>query len=125
MLLTTYYVGSGGTMPDSKRRTDFSNVECAKWVKDSYENFLPESEIESVLTRVEVYLDAVEIRKRLQHREEMKGKKLQQDIQDQLDTPADLSEHSTESLEEELKLLELDKKDIQAELRKRKKTTKT
>ena len=36
--------------------------------------------------------------------------------------PADLSEHSTESLEEELKLLELDKKDIQAELRKRKKT---
>ena len=55
----------------------------------------------------------------------MKGKKLQQDIQDtpQLDTPADLSEHSTESLEEELKLLELDKKDIQAELRKRKKET--
>ena len=38
-----------------------------------------------------------------------------------LDTTADLSEHSTESLEEELKLLELDKKDIQAELRKRKK----
>ncbi len=51
----------------------------------------------------------------------MKSKKLQQDIQDQLDAPADLSEHSTESLEEELKLLELDKKDIQAELRKRKK----
>ena len=65
---------------------------------------------------------SVEIRKRLQHREEKKSKKLQQDIQDQLDTPADLSEHSTESLEEELKLLELDKKDIQAELRKRKKT---
>ena len=58
---------------------------------------------------------------RLQYREEMKGKKLQQDIQEQLDTPADLSEHSTESLEEELKLLELDKKDIQVELRKRKK----
>ena len=72
---------------------------------------------------VEIYLDAVEIRKRLQHREEMKSKKLQQDIQDQLDTPADLSEHSTESLEEELKLLELDKKDIQAELRKRKRAT--
>ena len=51
----------------------------------------------------------------------MKSKKLQQDIQDQLDAPADLSEHSTESLEEGLKLLELDKKDIQAELRKRKK----
>ena len=53
----------------------------------------------------------------------MKSKKLQQDIQDQLDTTADLSEHSIESLEEELKLLELDKKDIQAELRKRKKAT--
>lgn len=51
----------------------------------------------------------------------MKRKKLQQAIQDQLDTTVDLSEHSTESLEEELKILELDKKDIQAELRKRKK----
>lgn len=69
----------------------------------------------------EIYLEDFEIRERLQHREEMKSKKLQQDIQDQLDTPVDLSEHSTESLEEELKLLELDKKDIQAELRKRKK----
>ena len=71
----------------------------------------------------EFYFDDIETKKRLQHREEMKGKKLQQDIQDQLDTPADLSEHSTESLEEELKLIELDKKDIQAELRKRKKST--
>ena len=43
---------------------------------------------------------------------------------EKLYTTADLSEHSTESLEEELKLLELDKKDIQAELRKRKKVTK-
>lgn len=120
-MIHEYQVGSGGTMSNSKRRTDFSNDECEKWVKDSYENFLSESEIESVLMGVEIYLDAVEIRKRLQHREEMKRKKLQQDIQDQLNTPVDLSEHSTESLEEELKLLELDKKDIQAELRKRKK----
>ena len=58
---------------------------------------------------------------RLSKQADAQSKKLQQDIQDQLDTPADLSEHSTESLEEELKLLELDKKDIQAELRKRKK----
>ena len=68
-------VGSGGTMSNSKRRTDFSNAECEKQVKDSYENFLSESEIESVLMGVEIYLDAVEIRKRLQHREEMKSKK--------------------------------------------------
>ena len=60
---------------------------------------------------------------RLSKQADVQSKKLRQDIQDQLDTPADLSEHSTESLEEGLKLLELDKKDIQAELRKRKKAT--
>ena len=94
----------------------------ARFVKDAYKDFLSLEEIEAVINNSkEIYLEDFEIRERLQHREEMKSKKLQQDIQDQLDTPADLSEHSTESLEEELKLLELDKKDIQAELRKRKK----
>ena len=44
-------------------------------------------------------------------------------VQSQVEPIKFLSEHSTESLEEGLKLLELDKKDIQAELRKRKKTT--
>ena len=91
--------------------------------KDGKPVFLDsEKEIPELLNGKEFYFTAEETMERLSKQADAQSKKLQQDIQDQLDTPADLSEHSTESLEEELKLLELDKKDIQAELRKRKKT---
>lgn len=113
--------GVGGTTSNMSRHMEHLKKTNEDFIKRTYHNFLAEQEIDEILKGVEVFLTADEIKKRLQHREEMKSKKLQQDIQDQLDTPADLSEHSTESLEEELKLLELDKKDIQAELRKRKK----
>jgi ATP-dependent protease ClpP protease subunit len=114
--------GVGGTTSNMSRHMEHLKKTNEDFIKRTYQNFLNETEIDEILKGVEVFLTADEIRERLQYREEMKSKKLQQDIQDQLDTPADLSEHSTESLEEELKLLELDKKDIQAELRKRKKT---
>lgn len=113
--------GVGGTTSNMSRHMEHLKKTNEDFIKRTYHNFLDEQEIDEILKGVEVFLTADEIKKRLQHREEMKSKKLQQDIQDQLDTPTDLSEHSTESLEEELKLLELDKKDIQAELRKRKK----
>lgn len=113
--------GVGGTTSNMSRHMEHLKKTNEDFIKRTYHNFLDEQEIDEILKGVEVFLTADEIKKRLQHREEMKSKKLQQDIQDQLDTSTDLSEHSTESLEEELKLLELDKKDIQAELRKRKK----
>jgi ATP-dependent protease ClpP protease subunit len=115
--------GVGGTTSNMSRHMEHLKKTNEDFIKRTYQNFLNETEIDEILKGVEVFLTADEIRERLQHREEMKGKKLQQDIQDQLNTPVDLSEHSTESLEEELKLLELDKKDIQAELRKRKKAS--
>ena len=46
------------------------------FIKRTYENFLNEPEIDEILKGVEVFLTADEIKKRLQHREEMKSKKL-------------------------------------------------
>lgn len=116
--------GSYGKTDDVKSQVDFITKQTEEIVRSVYEYILDSMEIQKLLDGKEFYFDHREIKQRLQHREEMKSKKLQQDIQDQLDTPADLSEHSTESLEDELKLLELDKKDIQKELKKRKKTKK-
>ena len=113
----------GGKASETKKQHEHYQIQNDRFIREAYRDFLNSDEIESCLRGEDYYFEDFEIRERLQHREEMKGKKLQQDIQDQLDTPADLSEHSTESLEEGLKLLELDKKDIQAELRKRKKAT--
>ena len=115
----------GGKASETKKQHEHYQIQNDRFIREVYRDFLNSDEIESCLRGEDYYFEDFEIRKRLQHREEMQSKKLQQDIQDQLDTPADLSEHSTESLEEELKLLELDKKDIQAELRKRKKIDKT
>ena len=111
----------GGKASETKKQHEHYQSQNDRFIREVYRDFLNSDEIESCLRGEDYYFEDFEIRERLKHREEMKSKKLQQDIQDQLDTPADLSEHSTESLEEELKLLELDKKDIQAELRKRKK----
>ena len=81
--------------------------------KDGKPGFLDsEKEIPELLNGKEFYFTAEETMDRLSKQADAQSKKLKQDIQDQLDTPADLSEHSTESLEEELKLFELDKKDI-------------
>ena len=111
----------GGKASETKKQHEHYQIQNDRFIREVYRDFLNSDEIESCLRGEDYYFEDFEIRKRLQHREEVKSKKLQQDIQDQLDTPADLSEQSTESLEEELKLLELDKKGIQAELRKRKK----
>lgn len=111
--------GSYGKTDDVKSQVDFITKQTEEIVRSVYEYILDSMEIQKLLDGKEFYFDHREIKQRLQHREEMKSKKLQQDIQDQLDTPTDLSEHSTESLEDELKLLELDKKDIQKELKKR------
>lgn len=113
---------SYGKSSDVKAQVDFETKQIEALVNDIYEGFLDsEKEIPELLNGKEFYFTAEETMERLSKQADAQSKKLQQDIQDQLDTPADLSEHSTESLEEELKLLELDKKDIQAELRKRKK----
>lgn len=113
----------GGKASETKKQHEHYQIQNDRFIREVYRDFLNSDEIESCLRGEDYYFEDFEIRERLKHREEMKSKKLQQDIQDQLDTPVDLSEHSTESLEEELKLLELDKKDIQAELRKRKKAS--
>ena len=115
--------GSYGKSDDVKQQVEHITRQNERIVRSVYEGILSKEEQDLLIAGREFYFDDIETKKRLQHREEMKSKKLQQDIQDQLDTPVDLSEHSTESLEEELKLLELDKKDIQAELRKREKAT--
>lgn len=119
-MIHEYQVGSGGTMSNSKRRTDFSNAECEKWVKDSYENFLSESEIESVLTGVEIYLDANEIRDRLTKREELRRQRHQDEVDAEQNAPEDLSKYSNEELLEEIDLCKQDIKDYQKELKKRK-----
>lgn len=109
-----FQVGSGGTMSNSKRQTDHTYQQNEKFVKDNYQGFLNYDEIDDMLRGVEIYLDSKEIRQRLEAREKSKSESLQKKMLEEMD---DLSEFTTEDLEEEVKAL-------QAELRERKKKQK-
>ena len=124
-MIHEYQVASGGTLSNSKRRTDFSNTECEKWVRTSYSDFLSEEEILDVLKGVEVYLDSDEIRSRLEEREKLRETKVVDELQNTLYGTGgiNLSEYTDEQLEEEWKALEADRKDLQSEIKKRKKKT--
>ena len=91
-----------------------------RFVKDTYLNFLTESEIQSVLDGKEIYLEDFEIRERLQKREELKAQQIQQQVDDLENAEPDLSQFSVEELEEEIQLCKEDIKAYQKEVKLRK-----
>lgn len=86
-----------------------------RFVRETYLNFLSETEIQSVLDGKKIYLEDYEIKARLENRESLRESEYQSSLQQSLDDEMTLEIFTDEELIEELKL-------IQAEIKKRKKT---
>ncbi|QEP53191.1 ATP-dependent Clp protease proteolytic subunit [Acinetobacter phage BS46] len=86
-----------------------------RFVRETYEDFLSEEEIEKILDGKEIYLEDFEIRERLIARENIRNNRRL----DEVNKPADLSDYTTEELEAELGLYQEDIKMIRTELKKR------
>ena len=84
-----------------------------RFVRETYLNFLSETEIQSVLDGKEIYLEDYEIKARLEKRESLRESEYQKSLQQSLDDEMTLDIFTDEELAEELKL-------IQAEIKKRK-----
>lgn len=106
--------GVSGTTSNVVRHAEHLKEQNDKFIRKSYENFLDESQIDDLLKGVEVFLSSDEIRERLAKREEVYKQQSDTFIQQMLEAEDDLSEYSTEDLQEEFDLLK-------AELAKRKK----
>lgn len=114
--------GTYGKSGDIKSQVDHETKQIEKLVRDVYDFFLDENEIVELLAGKEFYFDADETLKRLANQEEHKQAKALQDMQEQIDKPIDLSEFTTEELEQELELMLKDQKDLKAEITKRRKS---
>lgn len=106
--------GSFGKSDDVRSQVEFVTKQTESIVRSVYKNILDDCEIQKLLDGKEFYFTHDEIQERLQKREEMKIELAKSQLDKEMD---DLSEFTTEDLEEEVKAL-------QAELRERKKKQK-
>ena len=117
--------GSGGTASNVRRHTEHVDKKNDKFIRNTYKDFLDESEIEDVLKGVEIYLDADAIRERLSLREQKRMEQAQEEVAHQTkeleEMEFDYSELSIEELEEELQMYTEDMKKIRKTLAEKKK----
>lgn len=103
-----------------KTRADYNMKMNERFVRETYKDFLSESEINDVIFNArEIYLEDFEIRERLQKREEMKAQQMKQEFEDSVNAEPDLSQFSVEELEEEIQLCKEDIKAYQREVKAR------
>lgn len=72
MLVHNVRTGFGGKMADLEAFTTFSKKTSSKLIQETYKYFLSDEEIKEVLAGRELWLDADQIRERLERREEMR-----------------------------------------------------
>lgn len=117
--------GSGGTASNVRRHTEHVDKKNDKFIRNTYKDFLDESEIEDVLKGVEIYLDADAIRERLSLREQKRMEQAQVEVAQQIkeleEMKFDYSELSLEQLEEELKMYTEDIKELRKAIAEKKK----
>lgn len=106
--------GSGGTSSNVRKHTEHVFKENERFVRDTYQYFLDDSEISDVLRGIEIYLDAESIRDRLTKRQEILEQQHKESVQQTIEDETSLEVFTDDELTEELKL-------IQAEVKKRKK----
>lgn len=117
--------GAGGTASNVRRHTEHVDKKNDKFIRNTYKDFLTPEEIEDVLKGVEVYLDADQIRERLQQREQKRQEEAQEQhsnfLKDLEEQEFDYSELSVEALEEEIKMYTEDMKKLRKTLADKKK----
>ena len=106
--------GSYGKSDDVKQQVDYITKQTERIVRSVYDGVLSSDEQDKLLEGKEYYFDDKEITRRLEQREEIRKASADSFIQQMLEAEDDLSEYSTEDLQEEFDLLK-------AELVKRKK----
>lgn len=105
-----------------KTRADYNMKMNERFVRETYKDFLLESEIDDVIYNSrELYLEDFEIKERLEKREALRAEQHKASLQAMLEEKVDLSQYTDEELESELSLYKEDVKMIQNELKKRKK----
>lgn len=105
-----------------KTRADYNMKMNERFVRETYKDFLLESEIDDVIYNSrELYLEDFEIKERLEKREALRAEQHKASLQAMLEEKVDLSQYTDEELESELSLYKEDVKMIQTELKKRKK----
>lgn len=117
--------GSGGTASNVRRHTEHVDKKNDKFIRNTYKDFLDDSEIEDVLKGVEIYLDADAIRSRLSLREQKRMEQAQEEVAQQMkefeEMQFDYNELSVEELEEELQMYTEDMKKIRKAIADKKK----
>lgn len=117
--------GSGGTASNVRRHTEHVDKKNDKFIRNTYKDFLDDSEIEDVLKGVEIYLDADAVRSRLSLREQKRMEQAQEEAAQQMkefeEMEFDYGELSLEELEEELQMYTEDMKKIRKVITEKKK----
>lgn len=114
----------GGKANETKKQHEHYQKQNERFIKVTYQGFLTDEEIANCLKGEDFYFEDWEIKERLTKREELRKVKALEDLVTQQEKPIDLSELSTEELDEELRNIQLDLRDIKAEISKRKKQSK-
>ena len=123
MMVHEYQTSNGGSNSNVIKQATHTAKENEKFIRNCYEYFLTEAEIEDTLKGVEHYLSADEIRQRLQKREEIKAQQqsqLEQDMFDSIEQQA-LDSLSDDGLQDELDGLADVIKELKKEQARRKK----
>ena len=126
MMVHEYQTSNGGSNSNVIKQATHTAKENEKFIRNCYEYFLTEVEIEDTLKGVEHYLSADEIRNRLEKREEIKAQQQHQSEQDMFDSIEQqaLDSLSDDELQEELDGLADVIKELKKEQAKRKKGNK-
>ena len=111
----------GGKAHETKKQHEHYQKQNERFIRETYSGFLSDDEITSCLKGEDFYFEDWEIKERLNKREENRKNKALETLVQKMEEPLDLSELTTEELEEELKSMQLDMRDVKSELNKRKK----
>ena len=123
MMVHEYQTSNGGSNSNVIKQATHTAKENEKFIRNCYEYFLTEVEIEDTLKGVEHYLSADEIRNRLEKREQIKAQQQSQAQQDMFDS---IEQRALDSLSDNELQEELDGliKELKKEQAKRKKGNK-
>ena len=128
MFLHEIQAGVSGTTSNMIRHMEHLKETNESFIKKSYQDFVSEEEMNQILTGVELFFTADQIRERLQQREQKRQEEAQEQHSNFLkeieDQEYDFSELSIDELEEELQMYTEDMKKIRKALADKKKNTK-
>lgn len=125
MFLHEIQAGVSGTTSNMIRHVEHLKETNESFIKKSYQDFVSEEEMNQILTGVELFFTANQIRDRLQQREQKRQEEAQEQhsnfLKEMEDQEFNYSELSTEELEEEIKMYTEDMKKLRKCLAEKKK----